>query len=308
VLTTFPVEMLARVGEELPFVRITQVPAEQPPPEDVRGEVLLIPPWDPGALADMLERGIRWVHTIGTGVDRVPLELIGDRVLTCSRGASGIPIAEWVLAVMLVFAKRLPDVFLDDEPEEWSADQLGGLYGSTLGLVGLGGIGEAAARHALSFGMRVRAFRRSGRASGIDGVEVVTSLSELLGDADHVVLALPLTERTRHMIDARALEAIPAQAGLHLVNVSRGALIDQEALRAALDDGRIARASLDVTTPEPLPAGHWLYSHPRTRISNHVSWNMPGAFELLLDKFIENLRRYRAGEPLAGLVDAQAGY
>ena len=110
------------------------------------------------------------------------------------------------------------------------------------------------------------------------------------------------------MIDARALEAIPAQAGLHLVNVSRGALIDQEALRAALADGRIARASLDVTTPEPLPAGHWLYSHPCTRISNHVSWNMPGAFELLLDKFIENLRRYRAGEPLAGLVDAQAGY
>lgn len=308
VLTTFPAAMLARVSDELPFVRIRQIPADEPPAEGVHGEVLLIPPWDPGHLGATLDTGIRWVHTIGTGVDRVPLELIGDRLLTCSRGASGIPIAEWVLAVMLAFSKRLPDVFLDDEPDEWSSDSLGGLYGATLGLVGLGGIGEAVARHACSFGMKVRAFRRSGAASALDSVEIVKSLPDLLGGADHVVLAAPLTEQTRHLIDAEALAAIPAQAGIHLVNVSRGALIVQDALRVALDDGRIARASLDVTTPEPLPAGHWLYAHPKTRISNHVSWNMPGAFELLLDKFIDNLRRYRAGEPLAGRVDTQAGY
>lgn len=308
VLTTFPVAMLARVSEALPFVRITQIPADEAPSEQIRGEVLLIPPWDPGHLAQALERGVRWVHTIGTGVDRVPLELIGDRLLTCSRGASGIPIAEWVLAVMLAFAKRLPEVFLEDEPAEWSSDSLGGLYGARLGLVGLGGIGEAVARHALSFGMRVRAFRRSGAPSPVEGVEIVKSLPDLLGDADHVVLALPLTAQTRNLIDAEALATIAPEAGIHLVNVSRGALIDQDALRGALDDGRIARASLDVTTPEPLPAGHWLYSHPRTRISNHVSWNMPGAFELLLDKFIENLRRYRAGEALAAQVDTEAGY
>jgi phosphoglycerate dehydrogenase-like enzyme len=308
VLTPFPDALLSRVGETLPHVHITTIPSDADPRPGVRGEVLLIPPWDPGNLAQVLERGIRWVHTIGTGVDRVPLQLIGDRLLTCSRGASGIPIAEWVLAVMLAHAKRLPEIFLEAEPAEWSAESLGGLYGARLGLVGLGGIGEAVARHALSFGMRVKAYRRSGAASPVEGVEVVRSLADVLGDADHVVLALPLTESTRNLIDATALAAIPDGAGIHLVNVSRGALVDQDALRVALDDGRIARASLDVTTPEPLPAGHWLYTHPRTRISNHVSWNMPGAFDLLLDTFIENLRRYRAGEPLTGRVDAAAGY
>ena len=106
----------------------------------------------------------------------------------------------------------------------------------------------------------------------------------------------------------RVLARIPAGRGLHLVNVSRGALIDQEALRPALDDGRIARATLDVTDPEPLPAGHWLAGHPRARISGHVSWAAPGAFELILDTFVENLRRFRDGRPLAGRVDLAAGY
>jgi phosphoglycerate dehydrogenase-like enzyme len=123
-----------------------------------------------------------------------------------------------------------------------------------------------------------------------------------------VVLAAPLTDRTRHLIDAQALAAIPPGAGVHLVNVARGGLVDQEALRPALDDGRVARATLDVTDPEPLPAGHWLYHHPRARISAHVSWSAPGAFELLLDTFVDNLRRFHAGEPLEGRVDLEAGY
>jgi phosphoglycerate dehydrogenase-like enzyme len=92
------------------------------------------------------------------------------------------------------------------------------------------------------------------------------------------------------------------------VNVARGALVDQDALRAALDDGRVALASLDAVDPEPLPDGHWLYAHPRVRVSPHVSWHMPGAADMLLDAFLDNLRRYRAGEPLTGVVDRAAGY
>ena len=96
--------------------------------------------------------------------------------------------------------------------------------------------------------------------------------------------------------------------GAHLVNVARGTLVDEAALRHALDDGRIARASLDAVEPEPLPAGHWMYGHPRVRLSPHVSWNMPGAAEILVDCFIDNVRRWGAGEPLAGVVDPSAGY
>jgi phosphoglycerate dehydrogenase-like enzyme len=95
---------------------------------------------------------------------------------------------------------------------------------------------------------------------------------------------------------------------VHLVNVARGELVDQDALRRALDDGRVGLASLDVVDPEPLPAGHWLYAHPRVRVSAHVSWSMPGAFDLLIEPFIENLRLYRDGRPLRHAVDPKLGY
>jgi phosphoglycerate dehydrogenase-like enzyme len=310
VLTTLPAALLERVATALPFVDVGSVPSDAPPPHDLRADVLLNPPWDPGHLDALLATGVRWIHTVGTGVDRIPLDRIGDRTLTCSRGASGIPIAEWVMAALLAYAKDLPGIWLTAPPDASrpAMPRLGGLHGARLGLVGLGGIGAAVARHALSFGMRVDAFRRSGGASGIPGVEVVASLDEIFGRCDAVVLALPLTPATRHILASRVLACIPAERGLHLVNVSRGGLVDQEALRPALDDGRIGRATLDVTEPEPLPAGHWLYAHPRARISAHVSWSAPGAFDLLLDTFIENLQRHRAGESLGGLVDRAAGY
>ena len=107
------------------------------------------------------------------------------------------------------------------------------------------------------------------------GIEVVGSLGALVSAADHVVLAAPSTPATRHLLGGAAFAAM--RPGTHLVNVARGALVDQEALRVALDDGRVARASLDAVEPEPLPRGHWMYRHPRVRLSAHVSWSMPGA-------------------------------
>src|SRR3989442_237286 len=114
------------------------------------------------------------------------------------------------------------------------------------------------------------------------------------------------TEATRHLFNREVFAAM--KPGAHLVNVARGALVDQDALHAALDDGRVAMASLDAVEPEPLPEGHWMYGHPRVRLSPHVSWYMPGAPDLLIDRFIDNLRRWRDGEPLTGVVDRQAGY
>jgi phosphoglycerate dehydrogenase-like enzyme len=246
------------------------------------------------------------VHLAGTGIDSYPRELFDGRVVTNARGASAIPIAEFVLAAMLALEKRLPDTWISEPPEHWNFASLGWLNTRTLGLVGLGGIGVAIAERALPFGMRVRALRRRPEPSPVEGVEVVGSLEELLPEADHVVLAAPATLRTRHIINADALTLV--KPGVHLVNIARGALVDQDALREALDDGRVAMATLDTVEPEPLPEGHWLYSHPKVRLSAHVSWASPAGMDRTLELFLDNLRRYAAGEPVQDVVDPDEGY
>ena len=306
VLSHVPVTLLGALLQRHPEVSVTQIPEEGPIAAAVRGEVLLTQAWGSPNFADAMSRGVRWVHAYGTGVNRFPFEHLGDAVLTCSRGGSGIPIAEFVLATMLAFEKRIPEVFIR-EAESWKYRELGGLHGRTLALVGFGGIGREVAKRALAFGMRVRAMRRS-EGGAMEGVELVRALPELLRDADHLVIAAPATAQTRHLIGRDALAH--AKRGLHVVNIARGALIDADALREALDDGRVALASLDVTEPEPPPPGHWLYAHPRVRLSPHISWNMPGALDLLLDPFLENLARWIAGRPLLArdLVDRERGY
>jgi len=301
-------ELAAMIAAAAPDVELIAVPADGELAAEIRAEVLVVYPWASANIAALLERGVKWVHAIGTGVDAFPLRLITTQTLTCSRGASAIPISEWTLAVMLAFEKHLPEVWIHAAPERKRnlGVALGGLHGKALGLVGIGGIGTAVAERALPFGMHVRGFRRSGAPAEIAGVEVVRSLHELVAASDHIVIAAPATAATRHMFDRDAFAAV--KPGVHLVNIARGSLIDQEALRAALDDGRVAMASLDAVEPEPLPAEHWMYTHPRVRLSPHISWSMPGAAELLIEPFLENLRRYRRGEALLGVVDVAAGY
>ena len=295
-----------QVRAAVPDVELIEIPGEGELDEGIDGEVLFTIPWNLPNLEHVLGRGVRWVHTMGTGVDRFPLELVGERTLTCSRGASAVPIAEWVLAQMLAVEKRLPESWITTGPEQWHTAQLGGLAGRTLGVVGLGGIGAAVAARALPFEMRVVARRRSDAPSPVAGVEQVASLDAVLAVADHLVLTAPATPETHHLLDADALEKV--KPGVHLVNIARGALVDQDALRVALEDGRVAVASLDAVDPEPLPDGHWMYSHPRVHLSPHISWSMPGASDILVETFVGNLRRYRAGQPLEGVVDVAAGY
>jgi phosphoglycerate dehydrogenase-like enzyme len=295
-----------RIVDAVPGTRVVDVRADAPVPDDVEGEVLLTLPSGTPNLGDVVARGVRWVHSLSTGIDRFPVEALPDDVtLTCSRGASAVPIAEFVLAAMLAFEKQLPDVWVHDPPEHWAMAKLGGLEGRTLGLIGAGGIATEVARRALAFRMRVCFVRRTDAPAPLAGMERC-GLPEVLAAADHLVVAAPSTPATWHLLGAEALAGV--KPGVHVVNVSRGRLIDQAALLDALDDGRVARATLDVADPEPLPGGHPLYGHARVRLSPHVSWSAPGALGRLLDRFVDNLRSYVAGEPLAGVVDRVAGY
>jgi phosphoglycerate dehydrogenase-like enzyme len=306
VLHQYGDDLTAAIEAAVPGVRVVQVPMDAVP--DTGGEVLFcgFGPRLP-VLDHLAELGVRWVHVPATGVDAYPLEKFRGVVLTCSRGASAVPIAEFVLAAMLAFEKRLPEVWLSEPPRHWNYAPLGGLEGRVLGLVGLGSIGTAVATRALAFGMQVLGFRRHPeRGSPVPGVTVVADLDALLGAADHLVLAAPATARTRHLLDAAAFARM--KPGVHLVNVARGSLVDQEALRVALDQGVVALASLDVCEPEPLPAGHWLYAHPRVHLSPHCSWASHEPLASIPRIFLDNLRRWVAGEPLEGVVDLDEGY
>lgn len=300
-----------RVADDIraaaPDAEILPVPGpDEFDPSATRGEVLFAM-WFGHPIFDHLDEvGVRWMHLSGTGVDAWPRPLLEGRTVTCARGVSAIPISEFVLGAMLAFEKDMPNVWLDEPPEHWNIASLGELAGETVGIVGLGGIGTAVARRALAFDMRVRALRKNPRANSPDGVEIVLDLGDLLETADHLVLAAPATAATRNLLDASAFARM--KPGVHLVNIARGSLVDQDALRAALDDGRVACASLDTVDPEPLPAGHWLFDHPRVRVSAHISWSSPKAFTRIVESFTQNLRRYVAGETLYGTVDPDEGY
>ena len=294
-----------RLRSEFPDVDVIDA-STSAPPADVQAEVLF-GGWDDAKVLPLLEQGVRWIQLPGTGIDGVSPEVL-DRVpiVTCARGASAIPISEYVLATMLAFEKGFPDFWLREPPATWNFQRMDTLAGKTVGIVGLGGIGTGVATRALAFGMTVRALRRTATPSPVPGVEVVTSLDELVGGAHHVVVAAPGTDRTRRMFDAPAFAAMTD--GVHFVNIARGTLVDQDALRAALDSGRVARASLDTVDPEPLPAGHWLYEHPKVFLTPHSSWASRDLIGASVDIFCVNLRRYLDGEPLLHVVDVHEGY
>jgi len=290
----------------VPDVEVVVLGFGDPLPDDLRGDVLF-GGWHGHPAYDRLDEiGVRWIHLPGTGIDGWPRPVLEGRLVTCSRGLSAIPISEFVMASILAFVKDFPSTWLREPPEHWNLASFGELAGQTVGLVGLGGIGGAVATRAQAFDMPVRALRRNASLGAPDGVELAADLTDLLASADHLVLAAPGTDATHHLLDADAFARV--KPGMHLVNIARGSLVDQDALRVALDDGRVARASLDTVDPEPLPAGHWLYEHPSVRLSAHVSWTSPRAFDRMIEVFAENLARFAADEPLDGVIDLDAGY
>ncbi len=307
--THLPIRLLGPVRAAHPELEIVEVPMHGPIPDGSAYrafDALLTLPTGTPNIADVLARGVRWVHAYGTGVNGFPFDLLRGIPFTCSRGASATAISEWVIAVLLEAEKRLGEHWLSAPPPVWHRAELGTLAGRTLALVGFGGIAQAIARRALPFDMRIKALRRSDALSPIADVEIVADLAALLADADHVVIAAPETPATRHLFGDAAFGWV--KPGAHLVNIARGGLVDQDALRRALECGQIGRATLDCVEPEPLPAGHWLYGDPRVRVSAHISWSGSDSNAAILERFLENLRRLNHGEPLEYLVDPDEGY
>ncbi len=243
--------------------------------------------------------GAQWVHLVSSGIDFYPRWLFNGPPVTTSRGSAADNLAEFALAAIFAASKHLPDIWVKDS--QWNFTALRPLKGTTLGLLGYGAIGESLAQKALALGLNVVALRQSQAPFGA-AVQAAKDIHDLFARADHLVVAAPLTEATRHIINRDVLGS--AKPGLHLINIARGGLLDQEALLEALDNGQLALASLDVTEPEPLPDGHPLYSHPRVRLSPHTSAISTNSKQEIADTFLANLQRYIDGQALANLANS----
>ena len=283
------------------FPDVTVIDISSGVPEGSRAEVLFggLSPHSSEAMAS----GVRWVQSVGTGIDALSPQIRAAPILTSARGASAVAISEYVIASMGAFARQFPKNWLEAPPEHWNYQPASVLAGSTLSLFGFGGIAQRIARIAVAMEIEVVAMRRRPEPSPFDGVTMVGTLSELVSVADHLVIAAPATQLTHHVIDDDAFAMM--RPGVHLVNIARAALLDQDALARALDNGIVGRASLDVTDPEPLPAGHWLYSHPKVFLTPHASWCGPAPLSGAIEIFLDNLGRYLANEELIGLVGDQ---
>jgi phosphoglycerate dehydrogenase-like enzyme len=266
----------------------------------------------PGAFAKA--DALAWIHSSAAGVGRMlfPALVESTVTLTNSRGMNAGAVAEHTFAMLLAFARRLRPALEAQRERRWAQEELSGLPtlgGQTLGIIGLGAIGLALARLGRAFGMRVIGTRRSpefGCPPDVDEVLTPDGLPRLLAASDVVVVSAPLTPETRGLVGERELRQMKRTAVL--ANVSRGKLVREADLVAALRDGTIAGAVLDVFEREPLEPGSPLWAMPNVIVSPHVAGFRADYWEAAVDLFSENLQRFRRGEPLLNVVDKRRGY
>jgi phosphoglycerate dehydrogenase-like enzyme len=278
--------------------------------------------------ADQLKHAskLRWVHSTAAAIHQlmIPEIVNSDIVLTNARSVHGPVVAEHVLALMFALAKRLPTAMRMQREHHWGQEDMTReqppireLREATLGLIGVGSIGGHVAKIAAAMGMRVLAVRANPQ-KGIDWLPASDpnrsqhrvygpkDLDLMLADSDFVVVSAPVTNSTKHLIDAPALAAMKPDA--YLINVARGALVDQATLVEALRSKKIGGAALDVFEEEPLPANSPLWDLDNVLITPHSAGIAHKLWERQYTLFSQNLHRFITGAPLVGLVNKSAGY
>ena len=250
---------------------------------------------------------LEWLNSIYAGLDFMPLEALQQRgvVVTNGVGINAVTIAEYVVMMMLTHAKGYAQVVRAQDRREWLLDSPGKreLAGEKVLLLGMGAIGSLVKTRLEAFDMDVVPVRRS----GADGALTPDEWRGRLGEFDWVILAVPATEETRGMIGVDEIAAMKDTAVL--VNVARGDVVDQEALVAALEAKSIEAALLDVTTPEPLPEDHPLWTLENAQVTMHLSGRaQTKMFQRSVDRFVDNLGKWHRGEPVEPRMDLTLGY
>jgi phosphoglycerate dehydrogenase-like enzyme len=334
-LWSAPAWLGERIQREFPQIEVDQRHTYKGIEEHIRDAEIFFG-WSLRGEQVRVAQRLRWIHSTAAAVHQLmsPEVRASKVIVTNARSVHGPVVAEHAMALVFALAKCFPAAARYQQKKQWAQEQISyqhpppsELAGSTLGLIGYGSIGTEVARRAVALGMRVLVVRQhpnkqnhslSSRVSAADfaasvdkslpSIEVfaVDSLDEVIFQSDFLILAAPLTEKTRHMIDSERLARMKPTA--YIINVARGALIDEAALIDALRNRRIGGAGLDVFDQEPLPAGAPLWDLDNVLITPHTAATTERMWERHYLLIKENLRRYLAGEPLLGRVDKQVGY
>ncbi|MFT9848686.1 D-2-hydroxyacid dehydrogenase [Aneurinibacillus sp. REN35] len=258
-------------------------------------------------------RNLRWIQVLSAGMDTMPLSLLADRdiLVTNAGGIHKVPMAEYTFGVMLQVARKMNELYEKQRNNEWDRSlRVEELYGKTLGIIGVGAIGEEVARRAKVFGMKVLGVSRSGKPKpDCDEMYTQRQLTDVLPRCDYIVVIVPLTKDTRHLIGREELESMQETAVL--INIARGPVIDEEALLSHLRDGKLRMAVLDVFTEEPLPASSPFWKLKNCLITPHISGRSPLYMERALEIFRHNLSIYQGEkktEDMLNVIDSRQGY
>ena len=281
---------------------------QRPAPEQLaRTEIMLARPAPPGLLAKMPR--LRWIQAITAGVEAWMLlpDLRPDIALTCARGTHRVQMPENILGALFHLTKPYVQASLDQRDRRWVRRVSEPLAGKTLGILGLGAIGQELARKAHALELRVIGTRRSQEAlPNVDRVYPPEAMNEVLAQADFVLLLLPLTPETENIMNARRFKAMRSTA--YLLNFGRGGLVVDADLVEAVQTKTIAGAVLDVYRKEPLPAEHAFWRTEGITVLPHIGGLVANRDEIVADLFADNARRFLAGEPMRELVDRARGY
>ncbi|TCS82593.1 D-2-hydroxyacid dehydrogenase [Tepidibacillus fermentans] len=255
---------------------------------------------------------LKWIHVVSAGLDKMPFQSLQERkvIVTNSKGIHRVPMSEYTMAVILQLVRKTNQFFEKQKEGLWDRTiRVSEVYGSTIGIIGLGAIGLAIAEKAKIFGMTVIGTNTDGRPiPGIDKVYPSSSLKEVLSKSDYVVVIVPLTDQTYRMIGREELLAMKRSA--YLINISRGDVIDEQGLLETLRNREIAGAVLDVFSEEPLPSNHPFWGLDNVIITPHVSGRSPKYMERALEIFKNNFLFYLNQDfsQMKNLVDLQKGY
>ncbi len=278
-------------------------------PEMAEAEVLVC--YNPFKALDISRlKALKWIQLSSIGIDQVPMDVLkkNNILLTNNRGGYSIPMGEWVVMKLLEIYKKSRILYQQQDKKRWKMNKdVLELYGKTVAFIGTGSIGQESAKRLQGFGVNIVGVNTKGTdVEYFHSCYPISRLEEVLGKSDAVVLTIPYTEVTHHLINKQQLEAMKPEAVL--INVSRGSIINEAALIKHLQEGKLMGVALDVFEEEPLPSEHPLWDFDRVIITPHNSWISELRNDRKYEMIYDNLKAYIQGRPLTNVINLNRGY